>query len=307
MKKKIFSIMTILLVFSLVLVGCGKGNPDTKESVNAGTTKIVIASKDFTESIIVSELYTQALKAVGYNVEHKQALGGTPIIHQAMLSGELDIIGEYTSTGIAMVLKEDSEFDPQIAYEKVKAGYAEQFNFTWLDMSQVNNSQGLAVSKEMSDKYQFTKISQLPNVAANLRFFTTPEFEERDDGLKGLREKLGTIEFQNITVGDKSLKYEVLRKGETDMVVCFTTDAALAKGNIVLLEDDISFWPPYHLTPVVRQEVLDKEPNIAEILNKVSAHLTTEVMQELNAKVDVDGQEYAAVAAQALKDWGINA
>ena len=96
-----------------------------------------------------------------------------------------------------------------------------------------------------------------------------------------------------------------MRQGEADVNICFTTDADLAKGDIVLLDDDISFWPPYNLAPVVRGETLEKEPGIAQILNQVSSHMTTDTMQSLNARVDVDGEEYAEVAAQALKEWGI--
>lgn len=297
-RKKILS---ILLAMILLLAGCSGGDFSDKSSDDP----IVIGSKDFTESIIVSELYAQALETGGYKVERKQALGATPILHQGMLSGDIDIIGEYTSTGLAMVLKTEPEFEPDKAYNKVKEGYENEFNLIWLEPSKVNNSQGLAVTKEVSEKYSFTNISQLPEFAPNLRLCSTPEFEERDDGLKGLRDKLGSIEFKDIRVYDKGLKYEILRQNEADMNVCFTTDAELSVGDIIALEDDINFWPPYNLTPVVRKEVLESSPEIETILNEVSSHLDTSTMQKLNAKADLDGEEYSKIAQQALKEWGI--
>lgn len=225
--------LALLLVAAMLLGGCG-----SKEDT------VIVGSKDFTESILVSEMYAQLLEANGFKVERKQALGGTPIIHEAMLAGELHLYPEYTSTGISMVLKEDNEFDPQLAYDKVKSGYAEQFDFVWLDMSDVNNSQGMAITKDAADSYGVRTLTELSQQAPNLRLCATAEFEEREDGLAGLKERLGGFDFQSVRVYDKGLKYQILREGDADVNVCFTTDADLSKGDIVAIEDDIQFWPP---------------------------------------------------------------
>ncbi len=264
--------------------------------------KLVVASKDFTESILVSELYAQALEAEGFAVERKQALGGTPIIMAAMQAGEINLYPEYTSTGIAMVLKESPEFDPNEAYEKVKKGFKERFDMVWLDMSQVNNSQGMAITQKAADEYGVKTLTDLSKAAPHLRLCSTPEFEERADGLAGLKGRLGGFDFASVKVFDKGIKYEVLRRGEADVNVCFTTDAALSKGDIVAVEDDIRFWPPYNLAPVIRADALAQSPRIAEILNKVSAALDTATMQGLNARVDIDQKEYKEVASAFLKE-----
>lgn len=268
-------------------------------------SSIVIGSKDFTESILVSEMYAQILEANGYTVERKQALGGTPIIHESMTAGELDLYPEYTSTGIAMVLKEDVEYDPQVAYDKVKNGYEEQFNMIWLDMTDVNNSQGMAITKEAAETYGVRTLTELSQQASNLRLCATAEFEEREDGLAGLKEKLGGFDFASITVYDKGIKYQVLRNGEADVNVCFTTDADLSVGDIVAIEDDVQFWPPYYLAPVVRGEVLEANPDLADLLNALGAKLDTPTMQALNARVDIDQEEYAAVAKAFLTQEGL--
>lgn len=267
--------------------------------------KIGIGSKDFTENILVSEIYAQALEANGFTVERKQALGGTPIIMAAMQAGEIDLYPEYTSTGIAMVLKESPEFDAAAAYEKVKRGFEENYDLIWLDMSEVNNSQSMGITKTASLQYGVTTLTDLSEAAPNLRLCATAEFEERPDGLAGLKERLGGFDFASVRVFDKGIKYEVLLRGEADVNVCFTTDAMLSKGDIIAIKDDVNFWPPYNLAPVIRGAALEKSPKIAEVLNKISAVLNTETMQRLNAQVDLDQKEYKEVAAAFIKEKGL--
>jgi osmoprotectant transport system substrate-binding protein len=269
--------------------------------------KVVIGSKDFTESILISEIFAQVLEAGGFSVDRKQALGGTPIIQAAMAAGEVDLYPEYTSTALVTVLKESPDFDPQSAYAKVKSGYAEKFGLAVLGMAPLNNSQGVAITKEAADKYGVKTLTDLSKAAPDLRLCATPEFEERPDGLAGLKERLGGFEFKSVRVFDKGIKYEVLRQGEADVNVCFTTDAHLAKGDIVAVTDDISFWPPYNMIPIIRQEVLDSSPlDIAAILNQVTASLDSATMQALNAQVDLEGKEYREVAAEFLKSKGMS-
>lgn len=267
--------------------------------------RVVVGSKDFTESILISEIFAQALEDAGFRVDRKQALGGTPIIQAAMLADQVNLYPEYTSTALAMVLKEPAEFDPEKAYEKVKAGYMEQFGFELLDMAKLNNSQGMAITKKAADKYSVRTLTDLSKAAPNLRLCSTPEFEDRDDGLAGLKKRLGGFDFKSVKVFDKGIKYEVLRRDEADVNICFTTDAHLSKGDIVAIEDNIAFWPPYNLVPIVRGEALQMSPKIADVINPVVAKLDNETMQKLNARVDLEQQEYKEVAASFLKDNGL--
>ena len=292
----------VIVVLVLVVIAIAGFAAVTQKGNEA---KLTVGSKDFTESILMCEMYAQALEAEGFAVERKQALGGTPIIMAAMEAGELDLYPEYTSTGIAIVLKESPEFHPDVAYEKVKTGFKEKYNMVWLDMSRVNNSQGMAITKSSAEQYGVKTLTDLSKAAPHLRLCSTAEFEEREDGLAGLKKRLGGFDFASIKVFDKGIKYEVLRKGEADVNICFTTDAALSKGDIVALEDDIHFWPPYNLAPVVRGEALEQSPKIAEILNKVSSVLDTPTMQNLNAQVDIDQKEYKEVAAAFLREKGL--
>lgn len=295
MRRAALAAMLVLLV---CLVAFGAFAAD-------GKPKVVVGSKDFTESILISEIFAQALEARGFTVDRKQALGGTAIIQAAMKAGQVNLYPEYTSTALITVLGEAPEFDPAAAYEKVKKGYAERFDFVLLDMAALNNSQGLAITKEAADKYGVKTLTDLSQAAPNLRLCATPEFEERDDGLAGLKKRLGGFAFASVKVFDKGIKYEVLRKGQADVNVCFTTDAHLSKGDIVAVQDDIAFWPPYNLAPIVRGDVLKAAPEIAETINPIVAALDSATMQKLNAAVDLEQKEYREVAAAFLKEKGL--
>lgn len=294
--------IAVLALLAAVAIGFVVFRQEAEEESKG---KIGIGSKDFTENILVSEIYAQALEASGFTVERKQALGGTPIIMASMQAGEIDLYPEYTSTGIAIVLKESPEYDPVAAYERVKKGFEEKYSLIWLAMSEVNNSQGLAITKTAALRYDVKTLTDLSREAPNLRLCATAEFEERADGLAGLKERLGGFEFASVRVFDKGIKYEVLRRGEADVNVCFTTDAALSQGDIIAIEDDIKFWPPYNLTPVIRADALEKSPEIREILDKISAALDTATMQKLNAFADIDQREYKEIAEAFLKEKGL--
>lgn len=283
-------IMALVVTFSLT--ACG--NDDSGESEGKG--KIIIGSKDFTENEIVAELYSLALEDAGYTVERKMDIAGS-VIHTSITNEEIDLYPEYTGTGLISILKEKPLTDPDKVYEKVKEDYNKQFGITWLDYAQANDGQGIFVSKEVSDKYDIKTISDLQKNAQNIRFASQGEFDERDDGIPGLEKVYGKFNWKSSKVYDNGLKYDVVEKGEADASPAYTTEGRLAeKDKFILLEDDKNVWPPYNLAPIVRNEVLEKNSDIADILKKINDTLTTESITQLNAKVDVDKKEYEDVA-----------
>lgn len=296
-----FSRKTLFPVLALLILIFGYYN--LTSGVKA-TTVVTVASKDFTENILVSEIYAQILEAEGYTVRRKRALGGTPIIHAAMLANEVNLYPEYTSTALLTVLKQGPEFSLTIAYDKAKKGYEENFDLIMLNMTAVNNSQGMAITKTAAERYNVRTLTDLSRAAPNLRLCATPEFEEREDGLAGLKAHVGGFDFKSIKVFGKGLKYEVLRNGEADVNVCFMTDANLSQGDIIPVVDDVSFWPPYNLVPVARKDLLEKNPKIVQVINSVSDLLDTDVMRRLNAEVDLKHREYKEVAAEFLREKG---
>ena len=259
---------------------------------------IRVGSKDFTENEIVAELYALALEDAGYEVERVFDVASS-VIHTSILNDEVDVYPEYTGTGLISILQLDPITDPQEVYDTVKDAYEEQFSLTWLDYAQANDGQGLFISKEASDEYGITTISDLQANAENLRFASQGEFDEREDGLPGLEKVYGPFNWKSSKVYDNGLKYSVVEEGEADVSPAYTTEGRLSETDkFVLLEDDKQVWPPYNLAPVVRDNVLEANPEIADILNKVDATLDTATITALNAKVDVDKEEYEDVAAE---------
>lgn len=193
----------------------------------------------------------------------------------------------------------DMDSDPDSVYQTVKEEYEKQFNLTWLDSTQVNDRNGIAIRKEAAQEYNISTMSELQANADKLKLCSQGEFEQREDGLPGLAKVYGEFNFASINLYDSGLKYQILENGEADVCPAYSTDAQLVNTDkFAYLEDDKQFWPPYYMAPVVRNDTLEKNPEIAEILNKVSARLDTETMISLNAKVDIDKQEYDEVAKE---------
>lgn len=276
----------------------GTGNPTTTAAGNTTTADkptIRVGTKDFTESLIVGELYALALEEAGYTVERVPNIAGS-IIHTAIINDEIDLYPEYTGTGLLSILKEPLITDPDEVYEKVKEGY-KQFDLTWLEYSQANDGQGLVIRTETAQRLGIATISDLQTHAGEIRFASQGEFDLREDGIPALEATYGPFDWKSSTLYDNALKYQVLKNDEADVAPAYTTEGQLVNTeDFTLLEDDKRVWPPYNLAPVVQDGVLEAAPDIADILNRVSAALTTENITQLNAKVDVDQEEYTAVA-----------
>lgn len=286
---------------------------------------IRVGSKDFPEEIIIGEMYALLLEGAGLQVERKLNLGGTAVAHQALVNGDLDVYPEYTGTGLLVILKKQLSDVPGLGpatpaagatpaadavdavYQYVKAEYQAQFNLVWLDQTPMNDSQALAVKREFAEEHGLTTISQLVALAStvDLVFSAPVDFEERDDGLKGLRATYG--DFQATVNGvAPGIKYQALVDGDANVVLAFSTDAEIALNDLVVLEDDKGLWPPYHVAPVVRQEALDANPQLAPALNALAPLLTTEQMTSLNARVIGDEKaDPAAVAKDFLTQQGL--
>lgn len=294
MKKIVWTLLSMLLL-TAVLAGCGGGGEKT----------VTVASKDFTEQFILGEMYALLLEDAGFTVERKLNLGGTPVAHQALLDGEIDVYPEYTGTGLLTVLKLDVMSDPQAVFDTVKADYAEQYELAWLDPAPMNNTQALAMTKERASELGITTFSDMVAHADQLVLIGPPEFAEREDGIPGLKRVYGDFEFSDFLTVDPGLRYQSLLNGEADVVVAFGTDGELAAYDLLSLQDDKGLYPPYQVAPVVRQSVLDDNPDVAEVLNKVAPLLTDTTMQRLNNEVSGNGREPEEVAREFLVEEGL--
>lgn len=259
--------------------------------------EIRIGAKDFTENLILAEIYALALEDAGYEVDRVFNIASS-VVHTSIVNDEIDLYPEYTGTGLLSVLQLPLETDPQKVYDTVKEEYLEQFDLVWLDYAQANDGQGLVITTEASEQYGIKTISELPEHAAELRFASQGEFDEREDGIPGLEKVYGPFDWKSSKVYDNGLKYQVLSSGEADVAPAYTTEGQLVNEEFTLLEDDKYVWPPYNIAPVVRHNVLEANPDIADILNEIDAQIDTATITALNAKVDVDKEEYEEVAAE---------
>jgi glycine betaine/choline ABC-type transport system substrate-binding protein len=315
-----------LLIAVLVLAACGSDDEsssstsssggDTSSSSAASKTieanpanegkKVTIGSKNFTEEFILGQIYAQALKAAGYSVKTQLNLGSEQIALRAVKSGQVDAYPEYTGTALTSFFKkkaEDVPKDEQQAYELAKTNFAKQ-NLIALPPTPFTDSNGVGMLKATADKLGVSSISDLKDKASKLRFTGTPECPQRPDCLLGLRDVYG-LKFKKVIPVDPSLRYSVLEKKKADVGIVFTSDGQLAQGKVKLLEDDMHMFPPYNVTLVFKPDTLSAlGPDARETIDMVQQGLTTEAMQELNSRVDIDKQTPAAVAKAYLTESG---
>ena len=296
MKRKNFWILISMLIMAAVLVTACSGG---------GKTTITVGSKDFTEQYIIGEMYALVLEDAGFTVERKLSLGGTPVAQAAMLSGDIDLYPEYTGTGLLTVLKLPVSSDREFVYQSVYDGYLEQFDIVWLDPAPMNNTQALAIPRSMSEELGIVTISDMVANASDLIMVGPAEFPEREDGLPGIKAVYGDFELKEYKSVEKGLRYQAIGDGQADITVAFGTDGEISAFDLVVLEDDKGMFPPYQVAPVIRKEVLDANPEIADKLNQISALLTNETMQRLNYEVSGNQREPIDVAREFLTQAGI--
>ena len=286
---------------------------------------IRVGSKDFTEQIILAEMVALILEDAGYTVERQLNLGGTVVVHEALVNGDIDAYVEYTGTGLLAILgmelpqagatPEASPVGADAAtpagvvgvdpvYEIVSAEYQSQFNLAWLDPWGFNNTYALALRGDQATELGVTTISDLLNHDQDLVLGATQEFLVREDGLVGLQEVYG-LEFKDAVGLDPGLVYGAIEAGDVDVISAFATDGRVPALGLTLLEDDRGFFPPYFAAPVVRQDILDASPEVADLLNQLGGMIDDGTMADLNFQVDDGGEEAIDVARAFLVEQGL--
>lgn len=268
--------------------------------------KIVLASKPMTEQYIITEILKQLIeKETDIKVELKSGIGGgTSNIHPAIVSGQIDMYPEYTGTGWLLVLKKNPIYEPQKLYEAVKQAYDETYDIHWSGLYGFNDTYGIAVKKELADKYGLKTYSDLAKVSSELTFGANYDFYEREDGFKGLEKAYG-FNFKNKVELDIGLKYEAINSDQVDAIDVFSTDGRLKQGGLVVLEDDKNFFPSYYAATLVRNDTLKKYPELNAVLEKLTGKISNDEMTEMNYLVEIKKMDPETVAADFLKKEGL--
>lgn len=284
-----------------------------------------VGSKDFTESVLLGEIVAQLLEDNGFTVERQLNLGGTLVAHEALVAGDIDTYVEYTGTGLLAILGgtlpeidaspeagDDAGATPeaggsdmaQTVYDIVAEEYPKEFGVEWLEPWGFNNTYTLAMRRDRAEELGLEKISDLEGIAGDLTIGATQEAVVREDGVPGL-EALYGLEFGDVVGLDPGLMYAAVDNGEVDIITAFATDGRIESLDLVLLEDDLAFYPPYFAAPVVRQDLLEAAPNVEDILNSVAGKIDDARMAGLNFQVDEETREVPDVARDFLTEEGL--
>lgn len=261
---------------------------------------IRLATKPMTEQYIIGAMLKEVIEdRTDLQVELVQGVGGgTSNIMPGMQSGEFDMYPEYTATGWNMVLGHEGVYQEN-QYAQLKQEYAEQFDMQWTTIFGFNDSYGLAVRREIAEQYQLRTYSDLRAVASQLTFGGEYDFFERPDGYEGLCARYG-LDFRKTMDLDIGLKYQAMSEGKVDVMDIFTTDGQLASADVVVLEDDRQYFSSAMAALVVRQDVLDRYPQLAEALALLEGVLDDTQMAKMNDQVESGGQEAEQVAHDFL-------
>jgi osmoprotectant transport system substrate-binding protein len=293
------AVLCICLLFLFSPAGCKSGAKTEERTVAVG-------AKHFTEQEILGEIMAQMIERnTGIRVERRFNLGGTMVCFNALKTGDIDLYAEYTGTGLVNILGMNAINDADETYNTVKRIFRKKFNLVWLPHFGFNNTYTLTMRKEQAAKLRVKTISDLARYADRLQPGFDAEFMERPDGYRGLGKKYGFVFKKEPKQMDPGLMYKALAEKAVDVIDGFATDGRIPAYNLVVLEDDRGFFPPYYAAPLVRELMLAKYPELRTVLDRLGGQIDNETMQRMNFSVDKEERRPADVAREFLVSHGL--
>ncbi|WP_232050894.1 ABC transporter permease/substrate-binding protein [Arabiibacter massiliensis] len=300
-------VTVVALVAALALVGAGAFAFSQRDAAGdaAGGSTVTMATKPMTEQYILSEmLKTLIERDTNLTVDIVPGIGGgTYNIHTGMERSDFDMYPEYTGTAWTTVLKRDELYDESM-FDELAQGYHDQFGFEWVGKYGFNNTFGIAVRKDVAERYNLRTYSDLAKVAGELTFGAQPDFYDREDGYPGLQAAYG-MDFGTTADMDMSLKFQALFDGQVDAITMSTTDGQVTDERLVVLEDDRHFYPSYQCCNVVREDTLREHPELRDELLKLEGAIADADMAAMNSQVETQGREPKDVADAFLAERGL--
>ena len=262
---------------------------------------VVVGSKNFTEQLVLGELLAQYLgRFTPLPIDKRFYLAGTYICHQALLAGRIDMYVEYTGTALVAILKEKPVSDHAAVFNAVKDLYSRRFGLEVLPSLGFDNTFAMVMRGSDARRLRLKTLSDAAAVSPQLRLGVGYEFVERPDGYKGLVSKYGLKFAEAPRVMDLGLLYRALQNNQVDIVAGSNTDGLIAALDLVVLQDDQHYFPPYDAVPIVRRETLQRHPEIAAALQRLSGRVSAEDMRRMNYAVDGEKKDAAAVVKDFL-------
>jgi len=281
-------------------------------AAQSGAATLVVGGKNFTEQLILSQMTAQYLRAKGYQVELKNGLGST-LMRKAQESKQLDIVWEYTGTSLIVYNHIDEKLDAEATYARVKE-LDQQIGLVWLQESALNNTYAFAMPQKLADEQGIHTLEDLArHLTQQLQAGGKPqlmgvdyEFASRPDGLEPMQKLYGfQLDRSQVKQMDPGLVYTALRNEQLYVGLTYSSDGRIKGFNLKLLEDNKGYFAPYKATPVVREEVLQQNPQLEEQLNALSAVIDTDKMTDMNKRVDIDQEPVGKVVTEFLQQQGL--
>jgi osmoprotectant transport system substrate-binding protein len=289
-------LLTLLLIAAVALNSCHSSSP----------RKLVIGSKFFTEQVVLAELLAQHIEArTQIPVERKSNLGGTLLVQKAIESGRLDLYVEYTGTALTAVLGESPTGNSGEIYQRVKSEYAKRFNLVVTEPLGFENTFAMVVRATDAQQNHLANISDVAPLATQWRPGVGYEFLERPDGYKGWAQRYGLNFGKQPSVLDLGLLYRALAEKKVDIVAGNSTDGLIDALGFVILKDDRHYFPPYDAVPIVRQDALDRFPQLRSALADLASKITEADMRRLNRAVDADQRDVTTVVREFRATKGL--
>ena len=293
------SSLLCIVVMPFVLfsaAGCGKRGPE----------RLVVGSKNFTEQIVLAELLAQQIEAHStLSVERQVNLGGTFICHDALIAGKIDLYPEYTGTALTAILKDPPQKDPSEVFGRVQREYRARFGVEVMPPLGFNNTFAMVVRGEDAKKLHLRTISDVAPFAPKWRAGFGYEFMERPDGYRGWIAAYGLQFAGEPKILDLGLLYRALADKQVDLVAGNSTDGTIESLQMVALEDDRRYFPPYEAVPLVRLATLEKYPEVGAALGALAGKISVDEMRRMNYAVDGGHRDPAEVVREFRKAKGL--
>lgn len=285
--------ISILAAAALFLPSCSPSHAD----------RIVVGSKNFTESFLLGEIVAQMIEAhTSLKVDRRFYLAGTYICQQAILAGRIDVYPEYTGTALTAILKQTAGRDKQDVYQRVKTEYERRFGLTLGPALGFNDTFAMEIRGEDARRLKITTLSQATGVALHWRAGFGYEFMERPDGYRGLAATYRLHFAEPPRVMDLGLLARALKDHQIDLAGGNTTDGLIPALDLFVLEDDRHYFPPYEAVPVIRQQTLQQHPELTQVLPQLAGKISDEEMQSLNYAVDGQHRDAKEVIHEFLRN-----
>lgn len=296
MKRRPSICIPVLIAVALLLPSCSPSRFD----------RIVIGSKNFTESLLLGEIMAQMIRArTSLKVDRRFYLAGTYICQQAILAGRIDVYPEYTGTALTAILKQDASAQKEDVYKRVKNEYERRFGLTLGPAFGFNDTFAMEIRGEDARRLNIKTLSQATAFAPQWRAGFGYEFMERPDGYRGLAATYGLHFAEQPRIMDLGLLARALKDHQIDLAGGNTTDGLIPALDLFVLADDRHYFPPYEAVPVIRRQTLEQHPEIAQVLAELGGKISDEEMQNLNYAVEGQHRDATEVVHEFLRSKGL--